>query len=256
MEERPLNLEINEDPTLVKFSEEEEKTFLKNCNDAAMAISYAKTLVKEKRLTEGMKDTMCCVIDHNVQDLCSALGYESKFKKDQAKTLKEIREVNIENRELRRQLGEKVSFEDLRERMKTVAECFKWWLDKYGFGYAFDVVFTDYGTLKCKMCTYIEPDEEGKVKIEKLKEYGFTFLTKSNDYPTLEISRNNIDLLHKYFLEYIPTFTIQTGEITCYGQVPLIMSVNLHIKTLDFIEKYMPEFLEYRKAEEERFLSK
>ena len=107
MKERPLNFDFN-DGEKVEVTDEQKKKLEKSANELKQHIGMLLYLIKGDSLNEGTRDAIMSILDHNTQDICNIFDYGTYLKKQQEKTLKEIREVNIENHELRRQLGQKV----------------------------------------------------------------------------------------------------------------------------------------------------
>ena len=110
MEERKLNFTRNEDPTLVedkdgKIAKKIEKIY----KDICFNLGFCYEQLKEGNLTEGMKETHLSLTEGYVLNFLDELGYEGVLKKKKDEMYSDIRSLNNENRELRRQLGEKVS---------------------------------------------------------------------------------------------------------------------------------------------------
>ncbi|EXZ32252.1 hypothetical protein, partial [Bacteroides fragilis] len=85
-----------------------------------------------------MKENILSLTDHNVNEFLTQMGYEGVLAEKQKKRTEEIRSLHNENRKLRHQLGEKVSNEDVRERLKIMVSSFENWWTGYGFGHVND----------------------------------------------------------------------------------------------------------------------
>lgn len=72
-----------------------------------------------------MKETHLFLTEGYVLNFLDELGYEGVLKKKKDEMYSDIRSLNNENRELRRQLGEKVSNEDVREKLKNISNIIK-----------------------------------------------------------------------------------------------------------------------------------
>lgn len=180
MEEKQLNFHRNDDPTLVVFTEKQIKDIKKASSDLHFAVTHLLTEIKENRLEEGMKHTMCSLFESHVMTFTKVLGYEGELEKQKEERFKEIREANAQNRDLRKQLGEKVSPEDVRECLKNLNENFKQWWNVEGFGHCSDESFGPYGfkaTLSGMLTEAYrdrsDPDASEEKKVDKLRGYGF-----------------------------------------------------------------------------------
>ena len=83
-------------------------------------LGLAITMLEKGQLTEGMKENILSLTDHNVNRFLTRMGYEGVLAEKQKKLTEQIRSLNDENRKLRHQLGEKVSNEDVRERLRIM----------------------------------------------------------------------------------------------------------------------------------------
>ena len=101
-------------------------------------------MLEKGQLTEGMKENILSLTDHNVNRFLTRMGYEGVLAEKQKKLTEQIRSLNDENRKLRHQLGEKVSNEDVRERLKIMVSSFRNWWTEYGFGHVSDFYFGEY----------------------------------------------------------------------------------------------------------------
>ena len=75
-------------------------------------ISLLLYMLKEGGLKEGTKEALLELFHKNAIDILNELGYEDSLNKKYNEYIQEYRSLNHENRELRKQLGMKVSNED------------------------------------------------------------------------------------------------------------------------------------------------
>lgn len=115
MEERKINFETNDDKTPVL--DPDGKLYnklissLKEMNENFSLMLY---LLNNGSLTEGTKQNSMSLFERKAVEILNQLGYDGYFNKKENEYTKEIRSLNQENRELRKQLGMKVSNEDVR----------------------------------------------------------------------------------------------------------------------------------------------
>lgn len=126
MKERPLDFNRQDNPAIVEDPNGELITKLKKqykeiCQNLGLAIM----ILEKGQLTEGMKENILSLTDHNVNEFLTQMGYEGVLAEKQKKRTEEIRSLHNENRKLRHQLGEKVSNEDVRERLKIMVSSLK-----------------------------------------------------------------------------------------------------------------------------------
>jgi hypothetical protein len=123
MEERKINFKKNDDNTPVLDPDgmlyEKLKAMQNKMNEKLSLIIY---MLKEEQLNEGTKEALLELFHKNAIDILNELGYEDSLNKKYNEYIQEIRSLNHENRELRKQLGMKVSNEDARERLKLITE--------------------------------------------------------------------------------------------------------------------------------------
>ena len=145
MEERKINFKKNDDNTPVldpdgmiyeKLTEKQKKI-----NERISLLLY---MLKEEQLNEGTKEALLELFHKNAIDILNELGYVDSLNKKYNEYIQEIRSLNHENRELRKQLGMKVSNEDARERLKLFTESFNDWWRNEGTGNIDDIIFDRY----------------------------------------------------------------------------------------------------------------
>jgi len=144
MQERPLNFPQAQDETPVNLSDNEKKILIK-CADNLKNISlYFKGLLENNRLTVGLQENFCMLTEYEVTCVHNLLNYESLLVKHTEERFAEIRKLNEENTELRRQLGDRVSNDDIRERLKNISSDIKNWWSKVGCGFVRRVSLEQY----------------------------------------------------------------------------------------------------------------
>lgn len=221
MEERQLNFNRNEDPTLEVLSEKQAKDLKKSSDDLRFAMVHLLTEVKDGRLDEGMKETMCSLLESHVGSLTKSLGYEGVLHREKEERFKEIRELNSQNRELRKQLGGKASAEDVRESLKNLLESFNSWWNINGFGHSSDESFGPYGfkatlsgmiTEAYRDRINVDSTEEGK--IASLTAYGFQIRGEANNRHGKKILYNdhNMQLLEVMLKSKYPSACIHYSK--------------------------------------------
>lgn len=252
MKERPLDFDFNDDDTLVEFDDTQRAKLEKGAKELQQTAGMLMYLVKSGKLGVGTRDSIASILDHQVQDVCNVLDYDTYLKKSQAKTLREIQEVNVENRILRQQLGEKVSLEDCRERLKLVNDGFLQWAKTEGFGWISDRGTDDWGTLKGTMRTELgrrrRSDDAAR---QKMIEFGFEFDDPNEDGAKPIANEKNIELLKKLVHSLSPDAIPYEIKINARGSVPRIESVDIMLHTWDCLEPYIKQHQEEERKEME-----
>jgi hypothetical protein len=235
MEEQKLNFSRNEDPTIVKDPGGKIlKEVTKIYNNLKLNLGFCHDQLKEGKLTEGMKETHLSLSEHYVIDFLKALGYEGKLQKEADKRHAEIRSLNETNRELRRQLGDKVSNEDVRERLKNISEGFKKWWNIYGFGHVSEISFTNYGYLSLMLSGMIaeayydenkELSEEDKTTY--LKGLGFQI----NNDKHISADECNLPILKKLLKDKYPS--VKMHDVKLWVDSNALREINILITDLN-----------------------
>lgn len=216
MKEQGLTFRTNIDnDTLVVFDEKTLKAYTKANNDLYFVSAELAKNIKENRLTEGYKEVMLGLIESHCTDLTKSLGHEGVLAREKEERFADIRRLNGENRELRKQLGEKASPEDIRESLKNYADIFKRWWNIKGFGHCSDEQFSGHSfTVKLSgMLTdaYYDKDLVGdeKEKAKYLRSLGFEVRNENSksDRKILHTDKN-VQLLIKLLKERFPSVYI------------------------------------------------
>ena len=244
MKERPLSFDY-EDGEKVVVTDEQKKKLEKSVNELKQHVSMLQYLIKGDSLNEGTRDAIMSIIDHNTQDICNIFDYGTYLKKQQEKTLKEIREVNIENHELRRQLGQKVTTEDVREKMKQVIYGFEHWAKTKGFGWMHDVQVNSYGTLSGNMSTRISRiDSRDKETRKRVADFGFEFEDINEDDAMPIANDHNLQKIRELVKTLSPDAIADKVVVNRRGPVPHMVSVEIILPEWDCLDPYIQAYIE------------
>lgn len=219
MEERKINFKKNDDNTQVldpdgmlyeKLTEKQKKI-----NEKISLLLY---MLKEGSLKEGTKEALLELFHKNAIDILNELGYEDSLNKKYNEYIQEIRSLNHENRELRKQLGMKVSNEDAKERLKLITESFYEWWHNEGTGNIESITFNEYG-MAVTLRGYIYPsgrEREIKNQVEMLKQKGFDVSSVANFGHHLTASEKNFNMLKELFKSAFPHSDIDEINTATY----------------------------------------
>ena len=234
MKERPLdfsrqdNSAIVEDPSgeLIAELQKQYKGIQQN-------LGLAMSLLEKGQLTEGMKENILSLTDHNVNEFLTKMGYEGVLAEKQKKRTEKIRSLHDENRKLRRQLGEKVSNEDVRERLKIMVSLFENWWTEYGFGHINDFYFGAY-VAKITLSGMVFASRVSNAGEEKKEEY-LSRLGFEIDDRMVIYNDKSIALLNKLLTDKYPSIDIYSINLTtsALNGVPVIQDVVVFLRDLD-----------------------
>ena len=244
MKERQLNFDYADD-TPVEITDEQKKNLAKSMNELRQHIGMLEYLIKNGKTGKGALDSCMSIIDHNTQDIGNIFGYDTYLKQQQEKTLKEIREVNSENHELRRQLGQKVSTEDIRMKMKAVIDGFRYWAETKGFGWMSDVQVNRWGTLSAKMSTRISAIDRNNEEVRKrVVEFGFEFDDINADNTAPIANDKNLRLIRELVKTLSPDAIADEVTVCRRGDVPHIADVEIILREWDCLDPYITACIE------------
>ena len=219
MEERKINFNKNDDKTPVLDPEgtlyEKLNWQIKNLSKNFSLMLY---LLKEGKLTEGTKEASLELFHKNAIEILNELGYEDSLNKKYNEYIQEIRSLNHENRELRKQIGMKVSNEDAREWLKLITESFGEWWHNEGTGNIDDIIFGPY-KMTATLRGYIYPsgrEREIKNQVEMLKQKGFDVSSVANFGHHLTASEKNFNMLKELFKSAFPLSDIDEINTATY----------------------------------------
>lgn len=145
MKERKLDFQKYDNPALVEDADGTLSSKLREGYEKInINLGMLHELLAKGELNEGMKKALLTSAEHEFTALLGDLGYAGVLAEENEKRYVQIRSLNIENRELRAQLGEKVSLEDIREKLKNIEQNFDAWWSEYGFGHSDAIQFSGY----------------------------------------------------------------------------------------------------------------
>lgn len=219
MEERKINFKKNDDKTPVLDPDGtlhgmlcvKMETLVKN-------FSLLLYLLQKGELNEGTKESSAELFEQNSIEILNSLGYEGDINKKYNEYIQEIRSLNHENRELRKQIGMKVSNEDARERLKLITESFGEWWHNEGTGNIDDIIFGPY-KMTATLRGYIYPsgrEREIKNQVEMLKQKGFDVSSVTNFGHHLTASEKNFNMLKELFKSAFPHSDIDEINTATY----------------------------------------
>jgi hypothetical protein len=242
MEERKLNFTRNDDQTPVKITSELKKKAKKAYDTMNLNLHFMMEQLGKNELNEGMKETHLGLIEHYTSDFCDLFGYESIQKKAIKERHAEVRGLNEENRSLRKQLGEKITNEDLRERVKNIEAKFNFWWNSEGFGHCRDINITGYGGLVVELSGMITEDyrsRRGKLdteekKIDHLRKLGFE--CADDDGRFVIANDANIESLRKLLIGKFPSASIWEIETNYRKGKSDFRKIKIMIRNLDDLD--------------------
>ena len=219
MEERKINFKKNDDNTQVldpdgmlyeKLTEKQKKI-----NERISLLLY---MLKEGSLKESTKEALLELFHKNAIDILNELGYEDSLNKKYNEYIQEIRSLNHENRELRKQLGMKVSNEDARERLKLITESFNEWWHNEGTGNIDEIIFDRYKMTATLRGSIFPSSREREIKkqVEMLKKKGFDVSSVTNYGHHLTASEKNFIMLKELFKSAFPHSDIDEINTATY----------------------------------------
>jgi len=249
MVEQGIDWNVNDDPTPVVIDDKQKKEIFEELKGVIQMSQFLNYYLTEEKLTKGLQENLTTLLDKKLGTVCSILGYKTAFEAEREKDKKKIRALYKENHELREQLGQKVTLEDCRENMKLIADGFRYWNDNYGFAdYAQNIKFTDYGSLECQLHLSLEDDDARK----RMEDYGFEIGNTDGEYPHPLATKENFELLTKFFNSFSPYMYAHRAEIWDADTIPVIRSVELHVRELDWIQPYIDMMLKQRASNREK----
>lgn len=234
MKERQIDFNRQDNPAIVEDSNGELIAELqKQYKDIQQNLGLVIAMLRKGQLTEGMKENILSLTDHSVNEFLTKMGYEGVLAEKQKKTIEEIRSLHDENRKLRYQLGEKVSNEDVRERLKIMVSSFENWWTEYGFGHSSDFYFGEY-VAKISLCGMVFASHASNVGKEKKEEYlsrlGFEIEDERVIY-----NDKSISLLKKLLTDKYPSIDIYSINLTtsAVNGIPVIQDVVIYLRDLN-----------------------
>lgn len=219
MEERKINFKKNDDKTPVLDPDGtlhgmlcvKMETLVKN-------FSLLLYLLQKGELNEGTKESSAELFEQNSIEILNSLGYEGDINKKYNEYIQEIRSLNQENLELRKQLGMKVSNEDARERLKLITESFDEWWHNEGTGNIDEIIFDRYKMTATLRGGIFPSSREREIKnqVEMLKKKGFDVSSVTNYGHHLTASEKNFNMLKELFKSAFPHSDIDEINTATY----------------------------------------
>ena len=230
MIENKLNFNRNEDPTLI---EDVDGKLAKNLNDIyskiKMNLGFCYEQLVAGNLSKGMLNIHISLTESYVLNFLKAVGYDGILEAEHNERFVEIRALHEQNRLLREQLGQKVTNEDFRERVKNMTKSVKDWWRMYGFGHVSEIVFTDY-SMKVKLSGMIFES----TKIKYLKDLGFEMSGDGEKFVCA--NDNNIEILTKLLTNKYPSASIWEMIISPSNKNREIKDIEVFINNFDDIK--------------------
>lgn len=205
MEERKINFKKNDDNTPVLDPDGKlYDTLTAKINDMNKKFTLMLYLLKNGTLTDGTKEASLSLFESNAIDILNELGYEDSLNKKYNEYIQEIRSLNQENRELRKQLGMKVSNEDVRERFKLIQSSIHEWWKNEGTDNVEDIILrTDRIDVSLRGNFFIGCCDKNQLNILKEKGFDLIYCEWIGEY-TLAATENNFSLLKDKIKKYFP----------------------------------------------------
>lgn len=228
MKERIIDMSTNEDKTLIKFDEAKKKEVSKSIKDGYFVFQTLLDLLSKDKLEVGFSETLLSLIESHVVDIHKGFGFGSVLAKEKEERHKQSRELNGENRELRHQLGEKVSAEDVRECLKNIHDDIYAWWKKVGFGYVSDLEFGPY-IIKMNLCCIelMHLDKKG------IEEAGYEILDVGGD-AHMAHTHENIEILKSQLKERYSSYELSNMKVNfCRTAGSYIRNIDVIIRNYD-----------------------
>lgn len=179
----------------VQLTPDNKVVALKTISELSGELGSLHEMIKKNELYPDMANVIPSLLEHNIADLCKALGYDSDNDKKIKERYAELRKANDKIRELERKLGEQKDIDIFPEVMKILSEKIKTFWKKEGFGHVSDISFTAYGHCRVKFSGMLFPERgllihsetpvsDAKAAsqwIQDLKDRGFTLRKESPD---------------------------------------------------------------------------
>ncbi len=244
MKERKL-ISDEYDDTPVEFNNLTVDNVLSNIVKVSEVISVLREGTRKGELTVGNINTYASLIEYRTKDLLTSVGYDGILAKEIEERHEKIRELNDENRELRKQLGQKVSMEDVREALKLLSKTIGEFTDALGLMHPQELRFSGY-SLTFDLSGFI-PNR----KTYTARNTGLTLAESTGDgYPYLEYSDANLEKLLSLFKARFPSIELMSSSARHYKQFsgPQLDKVTFRITDFDDIPEKVVELQETKNA--------
>lgn len=234
MKERELNFSHNHDATLLVMKEDKIKATTKSIKDLYFVLQELSGRINNNTLEKGFSETLLSLVESHSVDILKAFDFDSVLRRGKENRHSEIRSLNIQNVELRKQLGDKVSAEDVREKMKNFHDVLRDWWKKEGLGFVQDVTFQGYNCqakLSGSMTMHYE-----KTQPEYLRNKGYVVREVEKNSFELDACDSNIIVLQNEITKRFPSAKIWDMEIVNWHGLT-IRSVTFYIKNFEDFEE-------------------
>lgn len=236
---------ITEDATPFQFDEAGRKKFKEALGNFVMAIKTFQEQEEKGEMTLGFKNTLAYCLETYCQEITGAMGIEGMLKQMRDDNNKEIRSVNEENRALRAMLGNKVTNEDFRERIKNIDDQFSRWWNTEGLGFSQDITFRKYHGLSARLSGHISEDyynesseKEAKDRAAEFSNKGFDIVSDTPSSFYAGMTEKNVRLIEAMLQSKYPSGKILKIESSYYRGLHKIRDIEITISDLnDFDEK-------------------
>jgi len=227
MKEPELHFHNNDEPEIIVVEEDKKKEILKEAQDLCMSANELYERLKNNKLEKGFCNTLLSLFEIYTVKLHELFDYKSVLKKEYDERHEEIRAITKQNRELRRQLGDKVSPEDIRESLKNLTETIHAWWKKEGFGYVPDVAFYPY-VCRVKLSGSMSI-HYNKSQPDLLRQKGYEIAEPERDSFVLVHSEKNISFLTSEIVRRFPSAKITKIELSNWNL--------MHIREVEMLIK-------------------
>lgn len=229
MKEIPFNFNVKEDPELVVFTDDTSKnSILKDCKDLCFSANEMYSRLKDGNLEKGFCTSLLSLFESYITNLHRHFNYDSILKEEHDKRYIEIRKIHSENRELRQQLGDKVSAEDVREKLKNMKETIYEWWKKEGFGHVSETTFHSYCCsikLNCVMSIH-----SSKEHAEYLRCKGYEILELERGCFELKQTDRNTEILINEINKRFPSSRLSKIESNNFHNYITIRDVEVYVR--------------------------
>eukprot|EP00831_Metopus_contortus_P049590 TRINITY_DN4107_c0_g1_i1.p1 TRINITY_DN4107_c0_g1~~TRINITY_DN4107_c0_g1_i1.p1 ORF type:complete len:458 (-),score=47.24 TRINITY_DN4107_c0_g1_i1:2394-3590(-) len=238
MQERKITRSIEPISALVVITEDQGEKIGKALKDLNFNLVAMVDSLNKGTLTEEMRACHCSLSEHYLRDLLKELGYNGQLHMEMEKRVAEIRSLNQENRELRKQLGDRVTNEDFRERAKNIKKIIYDWWNKYGFGHLSDEWFDGSGQYHATLSGLVfDHGEHGEqTKADYLASLGFEI--ECTERENVVDNDNNRQILMSLLEKRFPSVIIYEWRGVRWNstKAPKLREVEICIRDLNDIQ--------------------
>lgn len=209
MKERLINVSVNEDKTLIEFDEAKKTAISKSIKDGYFVFQTLLDSLSKDELEVGFSETLLSLMESHVVDIHKGFDFGSVLAKEKEERYLEIRELNSQNHELRQQLGEKVSAEDVRECLKNIESKIRAWWKEVGFGHVSNLECGTYviqATLCCIELMHLDNEAIERAGYEVYDAHGDCGMAHTH---------GNINILKAQLKERFPSSEIVEMKVLC-----------------------------------------